>query len=509
MISFMKIGKSFTALPLFFQVFAVACSLMFALAAYGFLIGSFGEARVFLYSSLTGFLIFALINLATSNRNLKETGIMQLISLLLLFILLPVFLAVPTWIILQESSFLDAYVDMVGSITTTGLPVFENEFFSELILLWRALIAWFGGGLIWIAAFLILLPASLGELDVVSNKKKLNSNLTRKLTLNEQSTNLTKISKKIIPLYFGLTVILWCLLTSLGTDGYTSLIRAFSIMSTSGILGPEKFESDWMGFCGEFVMVVFLLLALSHNIFYSLNKKASLKQLKFDKEIRLGLSIVVCITLVLSFKDMRLISSDFNFENFYLSELKLIWGNFFTAFSFLTTNGYFSAFWSRDLTSIPMPHVTIILIGLCLFGGGLATTAGGIKLLRVSVLFSAFSNETGKLLHPSSLVGSSSELKSLKISVFMAWIFFMLFVISLALVTIILAMFGVLFEEALVLAVASLTTTGPLIETVGIDSLLISELSYFPKLVLAISMVMGRLEILVALSMMSSALTRA
>ena len=86
MISFMKIGKNFTALPLFFQVFAIACSLMFALAVYGFLIGSFREARVFLYSGLTGFLIFALINLATSNRNLKETGLMQLISLILLFI---------------------------------------------------------------------------------------------------------------------------------------------------------------------------------------------------------------------------------------------------------------------------------------------------------------------------------------------------------------------------------------------------------------------------------------
>ena len=84
----------------------------------------------------------------------------------------------------------------------------------------------------------------------------------------------------------------------------------------------------------------------------------------------------------------------------------------------------------------------------------------------------------------------------------------MLFVISLALVTIILAVFGVVFEEALVLAVACLTTTGPLIEIVGINSLLISELSYFPKLALAISMVMGRLEILVALSVMSSAFTR-
>ena len=80
---------------------------------------------------------------------------------------------------------------------------------------------------------------------------------------------LTKISKKLIPIYIGLTIILWCLLTSLGTDGYTSLIRAFSILSTSGISGPEKFESDGAGFFGELVMAIFLLLALSHNIFYS------------------------------------------------------------------------------------------------------------------------------------------------------------------------------------------------------------------------------------------------
>ena len=102
MMPFINWKKIFTALPLFFQVFAIACSLMFALAVYGFLIDSFREARVFLYSSLTGFLIFALINLATSNRNLKETGVTQLISLLLLFFFLPLFLAFPNWIILRN-----------------------------------------------------------------------------------------------------------------------------------------------------------------------------------------------------------------------------------------------------------------------------------------------------------------------------------------------------------------------------------------------------------------------
>ena len=99
--------------------------------------------------------------------------------------------------------------------------------------------------------------------------------------------------------------------------------------------------------------------------------------------------------------------------------------------------------------------------------------------------------------------------KSLKMSVFMAWIFFMLFIVSLALVTIILAIFGLFFEEAIVIAVACLTTTGPIIAVLGLDPSLISDLSLFPKIVLVISMVLGRLEILVALSVIISVLKRA
>ena len=507
MLSFRKMEKNFTAMPLFFQVFAIACSLMVILALYGFSIEAYREARVFLYSGLTGFLIFSLINLATSNRNLKESGLLQLISLLLMFVFLPVFLALPTWIILQESSFLDVYVDAVGAFTTTGLPVFENDLLSKPILLWRALIAWFGGGLILIVAFLIFLPTSRGGFDVFSNKN-INSNLKRKLTLNERSTTLKKLSKKLIPIYLSLTFILWCLLTSLGTDGYTSLIRAFSILSTSGISGPEKFGSDGAGFFGELVIVIFLFFALSHNIFNSLNRKKNIKNIIFNKEIRLGLLTLILVTFILTLKNISQNSYLFKFDESFVSGLKIIWGNFFTTFSFMTTNGYVSSYWGETSPHEGMNYVNIILLGLCLFGGGIATTAGGIKLLRISVLFSAFSNETGKLLNPSSIAGSNINLKSLEISVFMAWIFFMLFIVSLALITISLAMFGLLFEEALVIAVATLTTTGPLIELVDVGPSLFVELSYFSKLTLVISMILGRLEILVALSILIYALRR-
>ena len=129
---------------------------------YGFLTESFNEARVFLYSGLTGLIVFALIYLATSNRNLKESGTIQIISLLLLFLLLPIFLAFPTWIILPRSSFLNVYVDMVGAFTTTGLPVFENDFLPRILILWRALIAWFSGGIIWVVAFIFYLQVEEG-----------------------------------------------------------------------------------------------------------------------------------------------------------------------------------------------------------------------------------------------------------------------------------------------------------------------------------------------------------
>ena len=499
--------KSFTSLPLVFLVFSVACGLMFTLAIYAVFIENFREARVFFYTCLTGFLIFVLVNLATSNRNLKENGTTQIISLILLFLLLPLFLAVPNWIILQNVSFTDVYIDMVSAFTTTGLPVFNDNFLSKPLHLWRALIAWFGGCLIWIAAFVILLPASRGGFDDFSSKK-VNPRSNRNLTLNERSETLIKVSQKLIPIYISLTIVLWCALTSLGTDGYTSLIRALSILSTSGISGPEKFETDGAGFLGELVVAVFLLLALSHTIFYSVDNKAKLKKILINRELRLGLSIVMGATLLLFIKDMSHLNSLLNFKEAILSGFKLFWGSFFTVFSFITTNCYVSAYWDANSLSLDNPHVIIIVLGLCLFGGGLATTAGGIKLLRISILLSAFSDETDKLLHPSSIVGTKSSLKAFGNSVFMAWIFFMLFLVSLALVTTILTIFGILFEEAIILAVACLTTTGPIIEVIGPNSLLTMDLSYFLKIVLVVSMVIGRLEILVALSLITFAFRR-
>ena len=55
---------------------------------------------------------------------------------------------------------------------------------------------------------------------------------------------------------------------------------------------------------------------------------------------------------------------------------------------------------------------------------------------------------------------------------------------------------------------ACLTTTGPVVEVLGLNPLLTMNLSYLEKMVLVVSMVLGRLEILVALSLITYALKR-
>ena len=502
-----KFSETLKVLPLLFHIFGLACSLMFVIAAFALFTNLFREARIFFYIGLTGILVLSLVILGTTNRDLKETGVSQLFSLILSFLFLPLFLAFPTWIIFPNINWFDAYLDMVSAFTTTGFPVLEKENLSQPVHLWRALVAWFGGGLIWIAAFVILLPVNFGGLEIFSNEKN-SKNSNRKLTLDERSSTLIKVSKKLIPIYLGLTIALWGCLTSFGTDGYTSLIRALSVVSTSGISGPEKFELDGAGFKGELIIVFFLLLAISNNIIKIFYKQFSLKGIFSDKEIRLGLFITLSATILFTLKQMSVGDLYIGLGGSFGNLFRIIWGNFFTVFSFITTNGYVSAFWDSSIVSVDLSYAVIILMGLSLFGGGVATTAGGIKLLRISILFSAFSNETGKLLHPSSVAVKNNYFKDIKMSVFMAWIFFMLFMVSIAILTIILTVFESRFEDAIVLAVACLTTTGPIIEIVELENFLIIDLPIFSKIALIIGMVLGRLEILVALSLITFGLNR-
>lgn len=172
--------------------------------------------------------------------------------------------------------------------------------------------------------------------------------------------------------------------------------------------------------------------------------------------------------------------------------------------SFLTTTGFESADWqaAQDWSGLPTPG--IILLGLAIVGGGVATTAGGVKLLRVYALYLQGYGEVQRLVHPSVVVGRRSDARRIRRKgAQIAWVVFMLFAMSIAVVSAVLSLLGVGFEEAFVLTIAALTTTGPLITVAAETPIDLAAQSDGVKLVLAATMVVARLETLAIVALMS------
>ena len=141
-------------------------------------------------------------------------------------------------------------------------------------------------------------------------------------------------------------------------------------------------------------------------------------------------------------------------------------------------------------------------MGLALIGGGVATTAGGVKLLRVYVLFRHGERELERLVHPNSVGGSGNEARFLRRQgAHVAWIFFMLFAISIAFIMLALSLTGIEFEPAVVLTISAISTTGPLIFVALESGLDYATLPDAAKLILSASMVLGRLETLAIIAL--------
>ena len=456
---------------------------------------------MFFYTGLLGVTFLALIGLARSNQTTRETALDQMLSLALLFVFLPVFLAIPGYSVIRTTSFLNAYLDMVSALTTTGFEVFPASRLSDSVHLWRALVGWMGGALIWVAAVAILAPLNLGGFELTAQ----HANARRQanfISTSERKLFLLRSAQTLMPLYIGLTGALWLGFILSGASGYSGFIFALSVLSTSGITAYEGVVDLSSGIWAEVLIVIFFTLALS-RVFWAPEKTTGFtKGLLRDAELRLAIWITILLSCVLFIKQVASSTAplaEYGPEGL----LALIWGNLFTILSFLSTTGWSSQYW-QPIAPLSNPGIPgFLFLGLGLIGGGIATTAGGVKLLRFYILYLNALREVGRLVHPSSVGKTKSQNQhDLGQGAFAAWIFFMLFGLSLAGITLLLAASGLSFETALALCVSAISTTGPALMMVIEGPFDMIALSGLAKAILCLAMVLGRLEILVILALL-------
>jgi trk system potassium uptake protein TrkH len=305
----------------------------------------------------------------------------------------------------------------------------------------------------------------------------------------------------LAPTYAGLTGVLWLLQILAGESDLTALAHAMAVMSTSGISPEGSLNASAGGFLSELTIFFFFLFALTRHSFSDRVTTNTPRILFQDRELRLAVYVVLALT-ALFFLRHWLGALEVASSGTGRSALAALWGSLFTITSFVTTTGFVSDYWAeaRGWSGLPTPG--LLLVGLALMGGGAATTAGGIKLIRVYALYKHGTRELGKLTHPHSVAaGGRMGRRIRREGAYIAWVFFMLFILSTAAIMLALSMTGQGFEDSFVLAAAALSTTGPLAAYGGEHPIIYAALSDPAKLVLIGAMILGRLETLALIAL--------
>jgi len=489
-------------LPLIVLLAGIAAAAMLVPAAFGLVIEEYDQARIFLTWSGLLLTVVTLIAIATSSRRPRNRARAHLLSLLAAFTLLPVLLALPFHAAVPATSFVNAWYEMLSALTTTGATLFAPERLPDTVHLWRALVGWMGGFLIWVAAIAILAPLNLGGYEVLSTAAAgTPERVDRPGLARESRDRVLRHARRLAPVYGGLTLLLWLGLVIAGERPFVAACHAMSVMATSGISPVGGLENAQAGFAGEVLIVLFFVFALTRVAFSTEAARGRLRRLAHDPELGIAISLLTLIPCLLFLRHW-IGAFEVDMVADLEAALRALWGSAFSVVSFLSTTGFVSADWDTARAWSGLQTPGLVLLGLALIGGGVATTAGGVKLLRVYALYKHGAREMDRLVYPSSVGGAGELARRLRREgAYIAWIFFMLFALSLAGLSCALALTGVPFDESIVLVIASLSNTGPAAAVVLDRAVDPAALGTAAKVILAIAMVLGRLETLAIIAL--------
>ena len=398
------------------------------------------------------------------NSSKKINFVEQLILIILVYLLNSSLIALPFYLSNYQVTFLNSIFEAVSGLTVTGFSIFKNiKYLDPTLILWRSSSQWIGG--LYFLYFLII---------IFSNKKfnfKMN-NLTFSGDggINSEN-NIKDLLVKISFLYSLLSFIIFLLLNITEVRMFNSLNLSMSLISTGGFI-PSDSLNKIIQTNPQKVIIIFSLLISMLNFFLILNifeKKILLREHKEDLYL-----IVLAFIFILP-----LYANNYSSLDITISVLSSL-GN--SGLSLLNSNKDFSLYFIL---------ITII-------GGSLISNTSGIKLTRFYILLKTSSSEIIKLISPNSIVNKNifnSEKKISDDNIKISFLVFISFFISLFVLSGILIIDNIDFENSFKLSILTITntTTSSMFQMSDLD---FANLLTSSKISLIIFMIIGKIELI-------------
>ena len=397
--------------------------------------------------------------------------------------------ALPFYISGSIPSYIDALFETASGFTTTGSSIVRDiESMPRGLLFWRSFTHWIGG--MGVLVFTMALAPLLGGRSVFLARAE-----SPGPTFGKLVPKLSDTSKILYIIYAGMTAVTIVLLIIAGMPVFDSFIHAFGTAGTGGFsnkaLSVGYYNNPWIDWI---ITIGMFLFGVNFTLYYLLFLKGDWKNVFKNEEFRLY-SGYVLLSILLIFLNVLP-----NFNNNYFEALR---HSAFTVSTLVSTTGYATT----DFNFWPMFSKSILLT-LMFFGACAGSTGGGVKSIRILVLFKSLFHEIKHTVHPNSVQTIKVDGKSLDADTLKSiLIFFFSYVAIIIFAVIIVSLDNFDFMTSFSAVIATISNIGPGFELVGPMGNY-ADFSNLSKIVMTICMILGRLEVIPVLVLFAPSIWR-
>ena len=380
-------------------------------------------------------------------------------------------------------NYTDAFFETMSGFTTTGSSILNDiESLSHGILFWRSLTHWLGGMGIIVLSLAILPIFGIGGMQLYIAE-------VPGPTPDKISPRIRHTAATMWAIYLVLTVsetlLLWIGHMSL----FDAVCHSFATMATGGFSTKQASIAFWPSPYIQYVIIVFMFLAGTNFTLTYFTMRGKFKPVLKDEEFKYYALIILGFTLLI-FSGL-LVSNQYGIEETFRNSL-------FWVVSIITTTGFGTVnylLWK--------PVLIALLFSLFFFGGSAGSTGGGIKIMRIVLLFKNGYYELKRMVHPHAIIPlkfNNHSVDSKIVTNVLAFfvLYFMIFGVSI----IIFMLFEPNLESAMGAVASSLGNIGPGLGSVG-PAETYAHIHPVGKWFLSFLMLLGRLELFTILVLFS------